>query len=469
MVLFNGARWIERSIDSVQDSDYQPIEIIVVDNGSSDDGVDLVRRRFPDVRLIDLSRNYGFAEANNRARLLARGDYIFLLNQDARVERDCIGRLVEAAEKDPKTGIWAPKLLYDGEDRVINSTGIRANEGLWGWDRNCFELDVEAGDPDAEILAACGAAAFIRSDLMGKIGFFDSRFFMYYEDMDLGIRCWLSGHPVRYLPASVAYHDMRPGGRSPLFGAYFDLRNRIRTILKNFRWKTALPILSRMLYFHTKLVGRDLMRKERRHAWLQVRAVLWNIFRLGETLRERKRVWEKFVTGEEQVIRFFQKGVGYPRLSHPVPDYPVRFEKDVFPDSVGTEISLGNNDASHLGFGWFNPEERNGEPCRWTGLFATLYLRNPHAGGCDRSLAIKVCSEQRAGLQVSVNQRVVGNFNVDSRSWETARFTIDDESLLLRIDISVTTHSERNAKSGKDERIVGVCVSSVRVDVGQMD
>ncbi|RLB00266.1 MAG: glycosyltransferase family 2 protein, partial [Deltaproteobacteria bacterium] len=249
IVVYNNLDDLEDCLSSVLDSDYPNVEIIAVDNASTDGSPDFIRQNFPSVKLIEYPLNLGFGEANNRAFRLAKGEFVFLLNPDTYLPKDTISVLVNRMEKDSQIGILAPKMLFFQEPRVINSAGIRSNRILYSCDRGFLEYDEGQYDEEAEVISACGGAMLVRKAVIDKIGLFDSRYFMYYEDLDFGIRSWLAGYKVLYTPKAVVYHRMRASGRSEYLNEYMDNKNRIRTILKNCLLMTLLKMVPRSLAF----------------------------------------------------------------------------------------------------------------------------------------------------------------------------------------------------------------------------
>lgn len=206
LVTYNGARWLQSCLDSLTASVPTPL-IIVVDNASSDATVSIARAH-PGVELIETGANLGFGRANNIgiARALEHGaDYVFILNQDARVATDAIAILVEQANQQPRAGIVCP-LQLDDSGRAIDPTFL-----LYYLAPNAPELinDALLGDPAASYpVSAAPAAAwlFSRAFLM-EVGGFDPLFFMYCEDDDLCSRAQLFNYTVSIVPSARFYHS----------------------------------------------------------------------------------------------------------------------------------------------------------------------------------------------------------------------------------------------------------------------
>jgi len=234
---WNGAHLLADCLRSLTRQSH-PAQLIVVDNGSSDGTRALVAMRFPDVTLLTLPENRGFAGAVNVGirRALADGaEYVALLNNDAVAEPDWLRELVGCAEAHPEAGIVASKLLL--EDGVhIDSTGDFYSS--WGWAYPRGRDEVDRGQYDApslrEVFCGSGGASLFRARMLEEVGLFDEDFFAYLEDQDLGFRAQLMGWRARYEPRAVAYHRMM-GTSAALahFGRYHAIRNCIYLYVKN--------------------------------------------------------------------------------------------------------------------------------------------------------------------------------------------------------------------------------------------
>lgn len=198
------------------------LEIIVVDNHSEDDSIGVLRNRLgraENVRIIETPRNAGFSAGYNLGIRAARGAFLLVNNPTKRLAPDGLAQMVRAMEGDPLLGIVGPKLIQ--EDGTIRDSA-RAFPGVLdvvikrtalqrlfpGRMRKYRQLD---RDPESERDTdwAIGGCLLIRRSLLEKIGAFDPRFFLFFEDIDLCRRCWEAGFRVRYLPAAVASDKKR--------------------------------------------------------------------------------------------------------------------------------------------------------------------------------------------------------------------------------------------------------------------
>jgi GT2 family glycosyltransferase len=203
---WNGREHLGPVLSSTQKLDYPAdrLEVIVADNASSDGSSAYVRDNFPAVRLIELDRNYGFAEGNNRAAAAAGHEWLAFLNNDMRVEPDWVSKLVAPVLTNPKLGAVSSKILnWDGT--AIDFIGAGINFQGFG-----FQIDhgKRASEKDVarRLLCPCGGAMLVRKDLFLEFGGFDKDYFGFYEDTDLGWRLNLLGHDVWYTPEAVCYH-----------------------------------------------------------------------------------------------------------------------------------------------------------------------------------------------------------------------------------------------------------------------
>ncbi|MCK4470571.1 MAG: glycosyltransferase family 2 protein, partial [Anaerolineae bacterium] len=138
---WNGRRYLEDCLTSLQDQTFTDFDVILVDNGSTDGSVEWVAERFPQVRVIRNETNVGFAAGNNQAIRASQAEFVATLNNDTRVEPDWLAMLIAAAEEDPTVGMCASKMLFADRPEIINSTGINLDPIGIAWDRRGGEPD----------------------------------------------------------------------------------------------------------------------------------------------------------------------------------------------------------------------------------------------------------------------------------------------------------------------------------------
>jgi GT2 family glycosyltransferase len=238
VVNYNGACYLHRCITSVLTRDYTEIEVIVVDNASSDGSPDMLQREFPGLTLIRNATNLGFAGGTNAGIQASQGEYIFTLNTDAFPDPGCIRHLVSAMQADPGTGMCAARILFP--DGRINSTGICLSLSGAAWDRGMYEPDT-ARYAAGEVFGPCAGAALYRRSMLDETGLFDEDFFLYMEDVDLAFRARLAGWKCRYVPeASVCHVHGGSAGVGSDIAVYYGNRNILWYPFKDF----PLPLLA---------------------------------------------------------------------------------------------------------------------------------------------------------------------------------------------------------------------------------
>lgn len=203
---WNGKQYLRPCLESLRSDICSHVELVVVDNGSSDGSVLLVQEEFPEVKVVVHAGNLGFSRAYNGAVTHVGGSYLVFLNNDTEVERGWLEPLIDQLLERPEIGIVACKLLFFGT-RILNGAGGYTK--LWtGGGELGFGLDESAfpGNRVIEPFYASGAAMAIRRQLFEHLGGFDEAMFSYGEDSDLAWRARLSGYRVAYCPNSVVHH-----------------------------------------------------------------------------------------------------------------------------------------------------------------------------------------------------------------------------------------------------------------------
>ncbi len=256
IVNLNGRALLADCLDALAAQDYprERVEIILVDNGSSDDSVPFVRASYPYVRVIEAGRNLGFAGGNNLGARSATGDYLALINNDARADPRWLRALVEVLEEQPEVACAASKIL-DQDGQRIDFVGPVMN--LYG---RSFQIDEGlpaapgSYDQQRELLAPCGGAMMIRRDVFWQVGGFDEDYVAYFEDLDLGWRLWLYGYKVLFVPDAIVYHRQHQTGAGfPVEQRYtLSEANALRTVIKNYGEENLWRVLPFSLFMAVK-------------------------------------------------------------------------------------------------------------------------------------------------------------------------------------------------------------------------
>jgi GT2 family glycosyltransferase len=228
---------LEHCLDSLRpafDELGEPCELIVVDNGSDDGSIDLVRERHPDAQLVALPRNVGFAGGVNEGLARSRGEWALLLNNDATLARDAVRLLLAAGRSSPDVGSVAAQMRFADRPGVINSGGIEIDRLGVAYDRLLGEPAGAGESRTAEVFGASAGAALFRREMLERIGGFDDSFFVFLEDADVAWRARMAGWRCLYEPRAIVYHHhSATAGHASPFKHFHVGRNRVRLLAKN--------------------------------------------------------------------------------------------------------------------------------------------------------------------------------------------------------------------------------------------
>ena len=230
IVNWNGKADTLACLASLRADDYPCKHIIVVDNGSHDNSVSVIRANYPEVEVLSTGENLGFTGGNNAgiARAVESGaGYIFLLNNDTTLEADALTELVRAAEAHPDAGLCTPLIRYYDRPEEVWFGGSRITlANAWATHDNRALPEQNAGVQD--IPWASGCAMLIPTEMMRQLGGFDDRFFLNWEDVDLSLRIGKAGRKIILVPAAVIYHKVgRAISTAGGAGLYYHVRNRL--------------------------------------------------------------------------------------------------------------------------------------------------------------------------------------------------------------------------------------------------
>ena len=246
---YNGMAFMEACMQAVL-RDAPKAELIVVDNASKDGSLEYTREHFPEVRVLAMDQNYGFARAVNEGIRAATRPYVILLNNDTEVEPGFTDALVGALEADVRAFSAQAKLIQLQDPLKLDDAGNFYCALGWAFARGKDKPSADYEEQD-EVFAACAGAAVYRKALFEEIGYFDEAHFAYLEDIDIGWRARIFGYRNLYVPKARVLHagSGTSGSRYNEFKVTLSSRNNIWIIYKN------MPLLQLVLNLPFLLVG----------------------------------------------------------------------------------------------------------------------------------------------------------------------------------------------------------------------
>ncbi|HIE38468.1 MAG TPA: glycosyltransferase family 2 protein [Anaerolineales bacterium] len=286
---WNGAAHLPTCLESLRGQTLRDFEVIVADNGSTDGSLELLSRDYPEVQVLALGENRGFAGACNAGIRAARGEFVVLLNNDTEANPHWLAEVVAAFERHPEAGIVASKmLLFDRRDTIHTAgdfyrvDGIPGNRGVWQRDDGQY-------DAEAYVFSACGGSGAYRRELLEEIGLLDEDFFYSCEDVDLAWRAQLAGYRCVYAPRAVVYHKLSATGGGTI-ASFYDGRNFIYLLVKDYPgdlWRTYWRAILKAQF---RLAGEALRAWRGAAARARLRGMLAGLFGIPRMLRKRRAV-----------------------------------------------------------------------------------------------------------------------------------------------------------------------------------
>lgn len=303
IVNYNGMKYLKNCFDSLYKVDYPNFEIIFVDNGSKDESINFVKSNYPQVKVLELNENTGLAIASNRGAGIAKGEYLFFLNNDTKVDTNILKELVKEAESDLKIGVCACDVFtYDGKNEI-------------GLGLSCDRFGYPCGNLGA--LFYPDAAIFIRNSVFQEIGGFDAKLFLYGEDRDLCWRVMLQGYRIAPVKNARFLHDSACtliGNRkytTNIWKRELGERNLIRSMIKNYSLISLVTILPQyFLLSFFEIMALSIMGQFNVVKQAYFKAYIWNIINFPDTWREHKKINRIRLVSDKLIRKRMAKQIG---------------------------------------------------------------------------------------------------------------------------------------------------------------
>lgn len=294
IVSWNGLHWLKKNLKTFEKVTYKNYEIILVDNASTDGTVEWVKQRYPNVRILKLLKNEGFAEANNRGFEISKGKFVLFLNNDVEVTPSFISELVVVLNGNASIGGVQSKLLLLSDKNRLDSIGAFLTSTGFLYHYGFMNIDNEKLNRQINLFTPKGASMMFKKNVLLEVmienNLFDREAFAYYEETDLAHRIWLHGKRIVYAPKSVVYHAM--GGTSTKiensFIQYHSFKNRIASFIKNISLEKLLPLLFFHLIAVQIFVFISVLKRKWNVAFAIEKALFWNVAFLPHTLAKRQ-------------------------------------------------------------------------------------------------------------------------------------------------------------------------------------
>jgi len=328
IVGYNAKHFLPECLGSLTKGTYKNIEILYIDNGSTDGTSEYVNKYYPQIILIQNSKNVGFSPAHEGILAKVKGDAVLLLNTDTIVEGNLLKELVKVLYEKKDIGAVQPKILmYPEKDKIDSIGSFFLMNGIlyhFGYEK---DQNLKIYNKPMEIFSTKGAIMLIKKDVLDKVSFpkygnhkasiFDQDYFTAFEDTDLCMRIWIAGYKILYVSSTRGYHI---GGGTVMkmirsFIIFHGEKNRIATYIKNLSPKYLLKVIPRIIVIlQIEFLMYLIIRRRIDLAFSIQKAILWNILHLKEILKKRYYVQTHIrVVDDENFLPYLTKKV---RLSY---------------------------------------------------------------------------------------------------------------------------------------------------------
>ncbi len=305
---WNGKKDTLECLASLQKLTYPNYEILIVDNGSSDDSIASFQKEFPSLPIIQTFSNLGYAGGNNVGvdHALERGaDYILLLNNDTIVSSDLLDRFLDAAKKQPKGGLFGGKILSYKEPKLIDHLGGNWNPRIGEFVSIGKGKDITFFTDMQKVDYVSGCALFIKREVIEKVGKLDPRFFLLWEETDFCYRARTAGFEIWSVPTALVWHKISASFSGKALMHYYWWRNRLLWIEKNLPWKE-----KKQLYF--QVILKDIFKIYKHFALKSLQYFFLKLFSPSQLNERKKAALKRYRAGCLGIRHYFLRKFGGP-------------------------------------------------------------------------------------------------------------------------------------------------------------
>lgn len=313
LVSNNSEEYVIECLDSLNKQNYRNFSTFLIDNHSSDDSIQLVKKDYPNIKIIQNKANYGYAKACNigieHAFKNKKLKYIVCLNIDTISDKKWLEELIYVAENHHNTGSVQSKILLHSKPNKINTATNKLTFLGFGY---CGDYLKDSSEKNGieELPYSSGASVLFSREALENTGLFDEDYFLYHEDVDLGLRLQLLGYKNLLAPKSIIYHKYSFSKKNKI---YFLERNRLTTLLKNFKSRTLLLIffpfiINEIGLFFFFLSNGNLKQK--------LLSYLYLIKNIRKILNKRKIIQKTRKVSDKEISKFFIGKIEFSELDN---------------------------------------------------------------------------------------------------------------------------------------------------------
>lgn len=299
-VNYNGKGLLETLLKSISKLSYKNYEVIVVDNKSSDGSQDFVKKS-KNVKLVENPSNMGYSGINSAIRH-CKGQYIFFLNNDIELDKNSLMEIVKTIESDKDAAMVAPEVV-NFYDRSLKSGGTWISRAF-------YNGHIMGTGKEKTMEIPYMGVCLIRKDFVEMFGYlFDPDYFIYGEDVDLGLRIRLAGKKVLFEPKSIIYHmhSATMQKKSKAFSTYLMERNMLITFFKNLELKNIVLFLPYVKLMRFAAIIKDMLALRPDLAFARLKAMFWILLNFNKILRKRKETQKFRKADDKYILKIFSE------------------------------------------------------------------------------------------------------------------------------------------------------------------